>query len=82
MITINSDEKNNSAPCCESYMDQRYYPFRICDVQLPQCNTGYVYMLISTIYQKFGYIGITKLIRMLFQSHKSGTGYSAAYINI
>ena len=34
-------------------MTQRVYPFRICDVVLPQCRTGYVYFLISLCSRDF-----------------------------
>ena len=36
---------------------QETYPYHICDVPLPQCNTGYVYILISFNSLNFTYIG-------------------------
>ena len=55
-------------------MTQRTYPFRVSDVALPQCNTGYVYMLISIKDMNFTYIGATLSIRKRIQQHNSGVG--------
>ena len=55
-------------------MTQSSFPYRICDVSLPQCNTGYVYMLISVRDQNFSYIGKTFSIRQRIQQHNSGNG--------
>ena len=38
-------------------MAQLTFPVFVCDVSLPQCNTGYVFILISTKYLTFKYIG-------------------------
>ena len=35
------------------------HPYQMCDVPLPDCNTGFVYMLISLKDQHFTYIGET-----------------------
>ena len=51
-----------------------FIPFQICDVTLPQCNTGYVHMLISMKDFNFSYIGKTNSIRCRIQEHNSGTG--------
>jgi hypothetical protein len=40
-------------------MSQATFPYPICDGALPQCNTGYVYMLISVNDHNFSYIGKT-----------------------
>ena len=39
------------------------YPFRICDLILPTCKTGFVYFLISNRRPKFNYIGTSKCIQ-------------------
>ena len=53
------------------------YPFRICDISLPQCQTGYVYILMSLQQRKYVYIGQTKCLRRRIQEHNSGYGSSS-----
>ena len=55
-------------------MNPSSFPYRICDVILPQCNTGYVYMLLSMKDTNYTYIGKTLSIRRRIQEHNSGTG--------
>ena len=50
------------------------FPYRICDVALPQCNTGNVYMLMSVNDHNFSYTGKTLSIRRRIQQHNSGVG--------
>jgi predicted GIY-YIG superfamily endonuclease len=52
----------------------RSFPYRICDMTLPDCNTGFVYMLVSSKNKDFSYIGETISIRRRLQSHNSGFG--------
>ena len=65
MATVNSNMP---------FRQQRYFPFRICDMEIPQCNTGFVYMLISLRNKKAVYIGETKCLRTRLQQHNSGNG--------
>ena len=58
-------------------LTQHSFPFRIRDISLPQCNTGYVYMLISVKDTSFSYIGKTKSIRNRIRQHNSGVGLVA-----
>jgi hypothetical protein len=53
-------------------MTQRVYPFRICDVVLPQCRTGYVYFLISLCSRDFTYIGQTICLCTQTRWHNNG----------
>ena len=75
VITINTvtsiDSLNTNQNCV---LTQNEYPYRICDVTLPQCNTGYVYMLISVKDMNFTYIGKTMSIRKRLQQHNTGIG--------
>ena len=75
LITINSN--GNEEPARNRVMDQESFPFRICDVILPQCNTGYVYMLISMRDLSFAYIGMTICLRTRVVKHNSGMGSSS-----
>eukprot|EP00957_Ditylum_brightwellii_P091337 6954403-Ditylum_brightwellii.AAC.1 len=44
----------------------------VCDVQIPTCNSGYVYIVVSTKDQTFTYIGMTTSMRIHLKSHNSG----------
>ena len=72
LITINSME--NESP---RVFTQSSFPYRVCDVVLPQCNTGYVYMLLSLRDNSFTYIGKTMNIRKRIQQHNAGVGSSS-----
>ena len=70
LITMNSESETHRSPT----INQAAFPFRICDIALPQCRTGYVYMLMSIKQQKYTYIGQTICIRTRIQQHNSGYG--------
>ena len=42
LVTMNTNDDNGVRT-----MTQREFPFRILDIPLPQCNTGFVYFVIS-----------------------------------
>ena len=71
LITVTEDGQIGTA---RNMMHSDTFPFRICDMSLPQCNTGFVYMLISLKDKSFVYIGMTKSIRVRIQQHNSGVG--------
>ena len=50
-------------------MDYSNYPFRIADITLLQCNTGYVYMIVSMIDRSYAHIGLTNSIRNHLNQH-------------
>ena len=50
------------------------HPFRFCDNPLPQCNTGFVYMLISIRDHSYIYIGMTLNLCIRILQHNSGYG--------
>ena len=58
----------------QPFHQERHYPFRICDMPIPQCNTGFVYMLISIRNKKAIYIGETKCLQTRLKQHNSGNG--------
>ena len=70
IVTINTSEQQEQ----RRVHTQTSFPFRIVDVSLSQCNTGYVYMLISLKDKNFSYIGKTKSIRQRIRQHNSGIG--------
>ena len=49
-------------------------PYRICDINLPTCRSGFVYFLISCRDATYSYIGTTKYIRKRLNQHNSGFG--------
>ena len=53
MGCINRESVNSQV----SVFNHQECPFRICDMSVPQCNTGFVYMLVSTKLPTFSYIG-------------------------
>ena len=53
--SINRDSRNPQLPV----FNHQDFPFRLCDIPVPQCNTGFVYMLVSTKVNSFTYIGET-----------------------
>lgn len=74
IVTINSDARDEGE---NFFIHTRTYPYRICDIPLPDCNTGYVYMLVSCKEQNFSYIGETISICRRLQQHNSGYGSSS-----
>ena len=54
------------------------FPFRICEIALPQCQTGFVYFLISVKTLTFTYIGECKCSITRLKKHNSGFGSSSS----
>jgi hypothetical protein len=50
------------------------FPFRICLVSLPQCNTGFLKVLLSILAQNFTHIGESKYIKTNLNQHNRGQG--------
>ena len=71
IITVRESGEMRSG---RSVMNTDTFSYRICDMSLPQCNTGYVYMLLSLDYKTFVYIGMTISIRNRIKQHDSGVG--------
>ena len=66
--------KNSNGFVAPKYFDYTSFPFRIKDVSLPTCNTGFCYMLISTKDHSKNYIGQTNLLGKRLKQHNSGYG--------
>ena len=62
-ITITNHNDNSTSTTHETrhmpYINNSTFPYRICDTPLPECNTGYVYMILSLQNKSFVYIGKT-----------------------
>ena len=71
VVTVNqNNDKGSPKTRTMIYTD---VPFRIWDILLPQCRTGFVYMLIS-LNRDFFYKGETIYIRQRLLQHNSGYG--------
>ena len=60
-----------------SVFSHQGHPYRLCDIEVPQCNTGFVYMIMSTKDQSFTYIGQTNNLPRHLTEHNSGWGSSS-----
>lgn len=80
IITINLIYQNNILNRSQPIFTSAEFPYRRQDMTLPQCNTGYVYMIIPL--RNFGicYIGKTISIRDRLTNHNSLAGGSATTI--
>ena len=70
MVSINGLEDHTEM----SVFNHQECPFLLQDMPLPQCNTGFVYMLVSTRDHTFCYIGETVNITVRLNQHNSGYG--------
>ena len=68
VVTVHSTRDDSNT------LSQNAFPFCVRDVALPQCRTGFVYMLLSLKDSSFAYIGETICIRERIISHNSGYG--------
>ena len=50
------------------------FPFRIKDMPIPTCKTGFVYFLISIKTPEATYIGETRCLKTRLSQHNSGSG--------
>jgi len=50
------------------------FPYRVCDIQFPNTNSGFVYLLVSTRSPSHTYVGTTANMKVRLDSHNSGRG--------
>ena len=74
LITINLNEEFLPE---NRIINQEPYPYVICDIYLPQRNTGYVYMLVSLKYFNYSCIGKNSQVRRRILQHNYGLGYTS-----
>ena len=72
IVSINRDNNGQSM----SVFEYTAYPFRVADIALPECNNGFIYMLMIIKDTLFVYIEETKYIRTRITNHNSGHGSS------
>ena len=71
LITINLNEEFLPE---NRIINQEPYPYVICDIYLPQYNTGYVYMLVSLKDSNYSCIRKTPSVRRKILHHNYGLG--------
>ena len=75
---ISTDEENrNNTNQHIPTLTTDTFPFRICDITLPQCKSGFVYFLIPVRTMNFTYIGECQCIISRLKRHNSGYGSSS-----
>ena len=70
-LKIPSEEETNNV-MIPPLLTTETFPYRICDIALPQCKSGFVYFLISVRTRNFTYIGECKCIISRLRNHNSG----------
>ena len=70
MATIDPVSETNDV----CIFNHRECPFRITDMPLPECNSGFVYMLVSNRNHYFCYIGQTGNMSSRLNQHNQGYG--------
>ena len=71
LISVNAQTNNRVTMIFNQTISN---PYRICDINLPTCCSGFVYFLISCRDATYSYIGTTKCIRKRLNQHNSGFG--------
>lgn len=72
-VTARGTGGDNSQSMCINMVE--HFPMRVCDYSLPLSNTGYVYMLLSSVCHTEVYIGQTgRNIAVRLAEHNSGKG--------
>lgn len=71
IITLNKQDNPKNDLAVFQY---QHYPFEFNDVALPQCNTGFVYMIVSTKDHNQNYIGETFSLGRRLNEHNRGYG--------
>ena len=75
VMKITYDNPNNNSEY-SYYLNQYSFPFRICDISLPQYQTGSVYFLMSQTDTFYVHIGSTVCLRTTLIKYNAG-GYAS-----
>lgn len=73
-LTVNSKERHNFIG--QNFQMAEKYPYRTCDIPIPNDSTGFVYYIVSAanVDYKYGYIGETNNLAVRFYQHNTGNG--------
>ena len=80
-INITNINPNNYSGSSDS-LNQSSFPFQICDMSLPQDQTGSVYFLMSQKYTSYFHIGSTLCLRTTQRKYNAGGYVSGTNIAI
>ena len=72
IITLSKEEGDASEE--SRALTNECFPYLIRNITLPQCNTGFVYMLLSMRMKNFTYIGTTNCLKTRLKAHNMGHG--------
>lgn len=71
-VSIKPNSSESSTVKLINYAEM--YPYRVCDVDIPHSNSGFVYMLSSTHVNKKFYVGQTENLVVRINDHNMGRG--------
>lgn len=83
-ITGDDDGELATNPsACDQMIDiEHNYPYKLCNVTLPHSDSGYVYMIVSTVDLDRCYVGETQNISLRMVKHNSGMGKFYLWLSI
>ena len=73
LVSVNSGSERGSVVLKQ----ENSFPFLICDISLPDCQTGFVYFFFPFRDPTFYYIRMTNYIYRRINKHNSGFGYQS-----
>jgi hypothetical protein len=82
IITMTSQDRQDVSSSSTSTMNQSTFPFQLCDISLPQDQTGYVFFFMSQKDTSYVEIGSTMCSRMTLQKYNAGSYASDCTIQI
>jgi len=72
---VGDDEGATVSPSEVGLVDiERNFPYKLCNVNLPNSDSGFVYMIVSTLDLDRCYVGETQNITLRMVKHNSGNG--------
>ena len=72
IINVNPNKNSESS----AFFNQSSFPFRICDISLPQDQTTSVHSCVSQKYTSYVHIGSTLCLRTTLRKYNAG-GYAS-----
>ena len=73
-LSINADGEEDEDVDANFIPMQETFPYRMCNVQLPTSDVGFVYLLVSISHPSFTYVGQTKQLGQRLNQQHAGNG--------
>jgi predicted GIY-YIG superfamily endonuclease len=73
-LSIDGDDEHILDPEEKVLEYAELYPFKVCDIELPTAESGYVYLLMSVVHPERTYVGQCKNLHKRIRQHNSGSG--------